>query len=85
MAQYRMIVLGKIDLKWGEWFSGMIIRNSLVQDQPITLMEGSLPDQAALHGVLAKIRDLDLPLVYLHQTDFTGFEYESKPENENEL
>ena len=35
--------------------------------EPVTVFSGSLADQAALHGVLAKIRDMNIPLISVHQ------------------
>ena len=49
-----------MDDQWSEWFSGLAITH---QDDGTTTLLGPLPDQAALHGVLDKIRDMNLPLV----------------------
>ena len=57
---YEIRVKGNLDLRWSDWFDGFSI--SPVGDGE-TLLIGSVADQAALHGVLHKIRDLGLPLL----------------------
>jgi hypothetical protein len=59
-AFYEIRVQGHIGDSWSSWFEGMTIRH---EESGETLLSGSLPDEAALHGVLMKIRDLGLPLV----------------------
>ena len=56
---YQIIVSGHLDLKWQDWFDGFAITH---QANSETCMIGSIEDQAALHGLLAKIRDLGLSL-----------------------
>ena len=57
---YQIKVKGHIDKKWSDWFNGLTITH---QDDGTTMFSGSLPDQTALHSVLDKIRDMNLPLV----------------------
>jgi hypothetical protein len=57
---YEIRVKGNLDLKWSDWFDGFSI--TPVGDGE-TLLIGSVADQAALHGLLHKIRDLGLPLL----------------------
>jgi hypothetical protein len=57
---YRIRVKGSLDSRWSDWFDGFTI-NPQANDE--TLLVGRAPDQAALHGLLAKIRDLGLPLL----------------------
>ena len=57
---YRIKVKGSLDRKWSDWFDGFTISP---QANDETLLTGPVPDQAALHGLLAKIRDLGLPLL----------------------
>ena len=59
-AFYEIKVKGDLDVKWSEWFNGLTITH---QDDGITTLYGPLPDQPALHSVLGKIRDMNLPLV----------------------
>ncbi len=58
-AQYEIRVQGELDARWQSWFEGMTIT---VADGE-TIIHGVLTDQAALHSVLAKTRDLGLPLI----------------------
>lgn len=60
---YEICVEGRVDPGWEDWFEGL----SLVFDPHSnrTQLRGSLPDQAALYGVIAKLRDLGLNLVSL--------------------
>jgi hypothetical protein len=58
-AAYRITVQGELDEDWSDWLNELAIH---VQDG-MTTLSGTVPDQPALHGLLAKIRDLGLPLV----------------------
>ncbi len=60
MAAYEIRVKGHLDGRWSEWFDGLAIAN--VEDGDAVL-SGDIVDQSALHGVLAKVRDLGLPLL----------------------
>ena len=60
MAVYEIRVNGHLDGRWSEWFDGLTITNVENGD---ALLWGEIVDQAALHGVLNKVRDLGLPLV----------------------
>ncbi len=62
---YEIVVHGHLDQDWSYWFDGLII---LQQNNGETLLTGPLVDQAALHGVLNKIRDLGLPLISVSRT-----------------
>jgi hypothetical protein len=57
---YQIRVEGNLDKKWSDWFDGFTITP---QANDETLLAGPVADQAALHGLLAKIRDLGLPLL----------------------
>ncbi len=57
---YRIRVKGHLDSQWTEWFSGMTIT---LEEDGNTLLTGTVVDQAALHGLLKKVRDLGMPLV----------------------
>ncbi len=60
MAVYEIRVQGRLDQRWSTWFDGLTIS---YEDEDITVMRGPLVDEAALHGVLIKVRDLALPLL----------------------
>ena len=57
---YEIRVKGHLDDKWADWFEGLTITR---EDNGDTLLTGRVIDQAALHGLLKKVRDLGLPLV----------------------
>jgi hypothetical protein len=57
---YEILVRGQLDDHWSAWFEGLTV-TPLESDE--TLIAGPVQDQAALHGILAKIRDLDLHLL----------------------
>jgi hypothetical protein len=57
---YEIRIYGPLDDCWQDWFEGLSLEN---QGNGQVLISGLLPDQAALHGVLAKIRNLNLTLI----------------------
>ena len=57
---YEIRVKGHLDDRWADWLGGMTIT---LADNGETLLTGQVIDQAALHGLLKKVRDLGLPLV----------------------
>lgn len=57
---YQIRIEGHLDRKWANWFSGLSIT---LQASGETLLTGPVLDQAALHGLLRKVRDVGLPLV----------------------
>jgi hypothetical protein len=63
---YRIRVKGHLDERWSEWFDGLEITN--LQNGE-AMLSGEIVDQAALHGVLAKVRDLNLALVAVSSVD----------------
>lgn len=58
--QVEIRVKGRIDREWSDWFEDLEITYS---EQDETIVAGQVTDQSALYGVLAKLRDLGLPLV----------------------
>ncbi len=63
---YQIVVQGHLEARWSQWFNGMEIRN-LPDGESI--LSGTVVDQAALHGLLIKIRDLGLPLASVRCLD----------------
>jgi len=59
-ASYRIVLKGHLDESWAEWLADPTISHDADGN---TVLIGPLVDQAALHGLLRKIRDLNLPLI----------------------
>jgi hypothetical protein len=57
---YEIRIKGHLDDRWSDWFAGLTIT---LEDNGGTLLAGPVVDQAALHGLLKKVRDLGMPLV----------------------
>jgi hypothetical protein len=59
-GEYAIRVAGHLDQRWATWFDGLTLTH---HDDGTTVIDGPVVDQAALHGLLQKIRDLGLPLL----------------------
>jgi hypothetical protein len=57
---YQIRLKGHLGTQWAEWFGGLTIT---LEENGETLLTGPVIDQAALHGLLKKVRDLGMPLV----------------------
>jgi hypothetical protein len=57
---YQIRLKGHLGRQWTEWFEGLTIT---LEENGDTLLTGPVADQAALHGLLRKVRDLGLPLL----------------------
>ena len=57
---YQIRVKGHLGPQWTDWFAGLTIT---LEDNGETLLTGPVVDQAALHGLLRKVRDLGMPLI----------------------
>jgi hypothetical protein len=78
---YQIRIKGHLGHQWTEWFEGLSIT---LTDNGETLLTGPLIDQAALHGVLKKVRDLALPLISVSsvksdQEDGSDFQFRERP------
>ena len=63
-VRYEIRLEGVLDSRWSAWFEGL----QLSSDEPgQTIIAGPVSDQAALHGLLAKVRDLALPLISIRR------------------
>jgi len=60
VQNYKIRLKGHLDARWGEQFEGLTIT---LEENGDTLLSGPVADQAALHGLLKKVRDLGMPLV----------------------
>ena len=63
---YEIRLKGHLDSRWAGWFGALTITN---ENDGTTLIQGSVVDQAALYGLLQKIRDMGLPLVSFTQVE----------------
>ena len=57
---YEIRIEGHLDQQWTDWFDGLTIT---LDENGDTLLSGPVADQAALHGLLKKVRDLGMPLI----------------------
>ena len=64
--RYEIRLAGHLDAHWATWFDGLAVSH---QGDGTTVISGSVADQAALHGLLQRVRDLGLPLVSVTQVD----------------
>ena len=62
---YTIRIKGHLDRKWSDWFDGLQIIHEANGE---TMLVGEVVDQASLHGLLAKVRDLGLPLIAVMPT-----------------
>ena len=60
--QYEIRVEGHLGARWDAWFDGLSVATA---DDGTTVLRGSVIDQAALHGLLQKLRDVGIPLISL--------------------
>jgi hypothetical protein len=65
-VHYKIRVRGVLGSGWSTWFDGLSVTSD---EDGETTISGPVADQAALHGVLTKIRDLGLELLDVHRTD----------------
>jgi hypothetical protein len=63
---YEIRIKGHLDDQWSDWFDGLAIT---LEEDGDTLLTGSVADQAALHGLLKKVRDLGLPLISVNRVE----------------
>jgi hypothetical protein len=66
-VHYEIRIQGLLDQRWSFWFDGLTVANE--PDSVTTVIAGPVADQAALHGLLGKIRDLGLPLLSVRHID----------------
>ena len=63
---YQIRIKGHLSPDWSDWFDGLAI---MQEDNGETLLFGPVVDQAALHGVLRKVRDLGMPLLSVSRVE----------------
>ena len=83
MKRYRMsdyceiVVKGHLDMDWSGWFEGLTITHN---DKGETTVSGPIRDQAALYGILAKMRDLALHLISVKYVGDDSFKEHGDPD-----
>ena len=65
-GRYEIRVKGHLDARWAAWFDGLTLTHG---SDGTTVIHGPVADQAALHGLLQKARDLGLPLISVKHVD----------------
>ena len=81
LGQYEIRLKGHLEARWAAWFDGL----SLTQESDgTTAIRGSVIDQAALHGLLNKVRDLGLPLIAVTQISLQNPKHLKGNKNEND-
>jgi hypothetical protein len=75
---YQITLEGHLSPEWADWFGGLAIT---LQDSGNTLLTGPVVDQAALHGLLRKVRDLGMSLLAVNRV---GFGLEDTPQVERQ-
>lgn len=68
-VQYEIVVAGNLDPRWAPWFGGLAVTS---EPNDTTVLRGEVVDQAALHGLLQKLRDAGIPLLELTRLDQEG-------------
>jgi hypothetical protein len=63
---YQIRIKGHLGHQWTDWFEGLSIT---LEDNGDTLLTGSVVDQAALHGLLKRVRDLGMPLISVNRVE----------------
>ncbi len=63
-GRYEIRLQGHLDARWAAWFDGLTLTQG---SDGTTILHGPVADQAALHGLLQKVRDLGLPLISVTQ------------------
>lgn len=65
-GRYEIRVTGHLDSRWAAWFDGLRLTRT---PDGLTVIDGQVTDQAALHGLLQRVRDAGLPLVSVTRVD----------------
>ena len=65
-GRYEIRLTGHLHERWAAWFDGLTVSR---HNDGTTVIGGTLPDQAALHGLLQRVRDLGMPLISVTEVD----------------
>jgi len=75
-GRYEIRVKGHLNSRWAAWFDGLSLST---ESDGTTIIHAPVADQAALHGLLQKVRDVGLPLVSVTQVDSDQPDAPTKP------
>ena len=64
---YQIRIKGHLGCQWSDWFEGLTIK---LEDDGNTIISGPVLDDAALHGLLKRVRDLGMPLISVNRIEF---------------
>ena len=78
--QYEIRIEGRLGTRWAGWFDGLSVTTT---EDGTTVLRGSVVDQAALHGLLQKLRDLGIPLISLTPVEAPTTEGHAAPHEGN--
>lgn len=67
VKSYQIRLRGHLDAQWSDWFGGLTVT---LEDNGETLLTGLVADQAALYGLLRKVRDLGMPLLSVNCMEY---------------
>ena len=70
-GHYEIVVGATLDQDWSEWFEGFEVR----AEGERTRLHGTVADQAALHGLLSRLRDLGIPILDVHRMSDSAPKY----------
>jgi hypothetical protein len=65
-GRYEIRLTGHLDERWAAWFDGLTVNH---ERDGTTVISGQVVDQAALHGLLQRVRDLGLPLISVNRVE----------------
>ncbi len=68
-GRYQIRLEGHLERRWAAWFDGL---NLITESDGTTIIDGPVTDQAALHGLLQKVRDIGLPLLSVTRIESDG-------------
>ena len=68
-GSYEIRIKGHLNARWAAWFDGLSLRH---ESDSTTTIHGPIVDQAALHGLLIKVRDIGLPSVSVTRVDLAS-------------
>ena len=80
VQQYEIRVDGRLSPRWSAWFDGLVVEP---QGHGTTVIRGAVADQAALHGLLQKLRDVGIPLLSLTRIHTNTTEPTAHPNKEH--